>query len=147
MAFDGESERTSPLPGLALGCGPAEVKFQPWERRERRGVLKSMFTWKVKPQQHHTKPKPENKNKDEKQDKTLTTKSVTVDQTCQESIDKTIFKIMSRVRRSGSKKTKQGEIREKDSWRGPREQPSEIPVQKQTNNKKLQVPVKVIQIA
>ena len=140
-----ESERTCPLPGPALGCEPAEVKFQPWERRERRGALKSVFNWKVKPQQHHTKPTPVNDNKDKKSDKSEVTKPEKVDKTRQESVDRTILKIMSRGRRSGLK-TKPRVIREKDGWRGPREQPCEIPVQKQISKKKPQVPLKFIEI-
>ena len=122
-----ESERTCPLPGLALGCEPAEVKFQPWERRERRRGLKSVFNWKVKPQQHHSQPKPVKNKKEEKRNKkNVATKPAKVDdRTCQESIDRTILKTMSRGRRSGLK-TKQGAISEKDGWRGPRQQPSEL---------------------
>ena len=147
MAVEEESKRTSPLPGLALGCEPAEVEFRTWEKRERRGVLKPMFNWKVKPRQNHLKPKPVINNKKEKSDKDVTTKSEKVDRTCRESVDKTIFKIMSRGRRRGLKKAKQREIHEKDRlWRGPREQPSEIPVQRQINKKEPQVPLEVIKL-
>ena len=107
---DEEPKRTSPLPGLALGCEPAEVKFQQWERRKKQGVLKSMFKWKVNSKQPYVEPNPENKNKEESPDNTLAKKQEKVDRTCQENIDRTIIKILSRrSRRSGLKK-KQGEI-------------------------------------
>ena len=134
----GDSERTSPLPGLALGCEPAEVKFQPWERRERRD-LKSMFSWKVKPQQHPTKPKPVNDGKDKKSNKCAATEPKKVENTRQESIHCTVLKILTRGRRSGFKRKQEEVCEKREGWRGPRPQPSEIPVQRQINKRTAQV--------
>merc|ERR1712037_815254 len=62
-----EGERTLQIPGLVAGCQPAEPSFEPWEKAEKGGVLKSMFFWKVKVGENFTKPATESRdNNDEK---------------------------------------------------------------------------------
>ena len=133
-----ESERTSPLPGLALDCEPAPIKFKSWQKKERRGVLQSMFKWKVKAHQPFVKPEAESKNKNRGQAKNLQKKAAKKEKSCKISFDRKVLKMLTKSKRRGSK-TKRKEVSEKVGWRGPRELLSEIPVQRRVFRKKHQV--------
>ena len=54
-------ERTL-LPGLTFGCAQSEeTRFVPWDKRERKGALKAMFSWT----QHSEKLKEKEPTKEE----------------------------------------------------------------------------------
>ena len=133
-----ESERTSLVPGLALSCEPPPLKFKSWEKQERRGVLKSMFNWEVKAKQTFVKPEPVNNYEDRRQTQKLPKKEGNKERSCKKSFDRKLLKVLTKTKRKGSK-TKRKEGTKKDSWRGPRELPSEIPVKRRVFKKKNQV--------
>ena len=137
-------EETSSIPGLAFGCEPTEAPFQQWEKTERKGALKSMFFWKGKLQQHARTTKEERKNGQDKNKKAEESveKSANSAQTSSESIDHTIYKLLTRRtgKRSNPKKKK---ACEKETWRGPREQQSELPVPRRGPKNRDQVKGKV----
>ena len=126
-------EQTIPIPGLVAGCQEAEPSFHPWEKAEKGGALKSMLFWKVKVAKNPTKPASKSKAKNEKSSEDATaTKSTNVGQ---ESVDRTIYKLLTRQtgKRSNPKKKKEGEGGEGEGgvkWRGPREEASEVPAQR-----------------
>ena len=142
-------ERTSPLPGLALGCEPETkvLAHKKWEKVEKKGTLKSMFSWKSKSKhislektseskkkQENTaksrKQKSENGHEDEKATTSSTLKPAKRNQGYTSDIDQKIYKLMTK---SGRKKlsSKEKSASEADKWRGPRAEPSEVAVQKE----------------
>ena len=134
-----EGERTIQIPGLVAGCQQPEPSFEPWEKAEKGGALKSMFFWKVKVGENLTKPATESKdNNDEKPSKDTAEKKSS--KTHEESVDSTIYKILTRQRkkRLNRKKKKKKEEKEADigevKWRGPREQQSEVPIQRKIHS-------------
>ena len=133
-----ESKWTSLVPGLALSCEPPPLKFKSWEKQERRGVLKSMFNWEVKAKQPFVKPEPVSNYEDRKQAQNLPKKEGNKERSCKKSFDRKLLKVLTKSKRKGSK-TKRKEGTKKDRWRGPRELPSEIPVQRRAFKKKNQV--------
>merc|ERR1712037_28287 len=93
-----EGERTIQIPGLVAGCQQPEPSFEPWEKAEKGGALKSMFFWKVKVGENLTKPATESKdNNDEKPSKDTAEKKLS--KTHEESVDSTIYKILTRQRK------------------------------------------------
>ena len=133
-----ESDRTSLVPGLALSCQPPPLKFKSWEKQERRGVLKSMFNWEVRAKQYFVKPEPTNKDEERRQTQKLPKKEAKKGKSCKKSFDKKLLKVLTKSK--GKRlKTKRKKVSEKDSWRGPRELPSEIPVKRRVFKKKNQV--------
>ena len=133
-----ESKWTSLVPGLALSCEPPPLKFKSWEKQERRGVLKSMFNWEVRAKQPFVKPGPVSKDEDRKQTQKFPKKKGKKGKSCKKSFDRKLLKVLTKTKRKGSK-TKHKKVSEKDSWRGPRELPSEIPVKRRVFKKKNQV--------
>ena len=133
-----ESKWTSLVPGLALSCEPPPLKFKSWEKQERRGVLKSMFNWEVRANQTFVKPEPVSKNKERKQIQNIPKKEVKQKSSCKNGFDRKVLKVLTKSKRKGSK-TKRKEVSAKDGWRGPRELPSEIPVQRRPFKKRNQV--------
>ena len=150
-------ERTSPLPGLALGCEPETkvLAHKKWEKVEKKGTLKSMFSWKSKSKhislektseskkkQENTaksrKQKSENGHEDEKATTSSTLKSAKRNQGYTSGIDQKIYKLMTKC---GRKKlsSKEKSASEADKWRGPRAEPSEVAVQRKSLKKKEQV--------
>ena len=124
--------QTTPIPGLAAGCQEEEEPpFQLWEKKERVGALKEMFFWKVNtvavppPRQQ-----PESKENQEKPSKDEAETQPTVKKTCQSGLDRTVYKLLTK-RRKGKMNLNLNQKEEgKEGWRGPREQPSEIPVER-----------------
>ena len=97
-----------------------------------------MFNWEVRANQTCVKPGPVNKDEDRKQTQNLPKKEATNEKSCKNGFDRKLLKVLTKTKRKGSK-TKRKEVSEKDSWRGPRELPSEIPVQRRVFKKKNQV--------
>ena len=92
-----------------------------------------MFFWKVKtvavppPRQQ-----PESKENQEKPSKDEAETQPTVKKTCQIGIDRTVYKLLTKQgkQKRNMKRTRETGEEEKVGWRGPREQPSEIPVKR-----------------
>ena len=139
---DATIEKTSPLPGLALGCqAQPRESFTGWEKREQGGALKSMFFWKGLSVSGPPPPQKQPRRKNEEQgnsSKILTTKPPSLDTGCSENIDRTVYKVLTKKtgKRSGKKQKTTGKT---DGWRGPREQSSEAPAQRKESTKKNQV--------
>ena len=148
---DVEVGRTLDIPGLAAGCHQPAPSFQPWEKAERGGALKSMFFWRPKTSYSQPPEKKAIESKDEKdeegKEKQECSEASAQNQSCknhQESIDKTVYKLLTRTRKRGERtnpKKVLEDSREKCElrFRGPREAPSEMPVQRRIINKKYQV--------
>ena len=141
------TEQTSPLPGLALGCEPQPGDgFKGWEMGEKGGALKSMFFWKRHSVSGPPPPlsQPERKKEEKKNSSKLSTSNPpSLDMGCSESIDRTMYKLLTKQRgkRSGQKQKTAGKV---DGWRGPREQLSELPAQRKESTKSCQVKYNVI---
>ena len=97
-----------------------------------------MFNWEVRAKQTFVKPEPTSKDSDRKQTQNLPKKEAKNEKSCKKSFDRRVLKVLTKSKRKGSK-TKRKEVTEKDGWRGPRELPSEIPVQRRVFKKKNQV--------
>ena len=131
--------QTTSIPGLASGCQEEEPSFQLWEKKERGGALKEMFFWKVRTvKMPPPRQQPERKKNQETQSKA---EAETLDKTCKNGIDRTVYKLLTKQMRKKMKRNqKEDEKNEKEEerkvgWRGPREQPSEIPVRRKILNK------------
>ena len=135
-------ERTL-LPGLTFGCSQSEeTRFVPWEKRERKGALKAMFSWK----QHSEKLKEKEPTKEEsdasrssgKEENSAkdSAKKSTVIWNCEENIDQSIYRVLTK---GGGKRSKgKGKkVSQDERWKGCKEQPSEIPVPRKTKKKQV----------
>ena len=141
--------QTTPIPGLAAGCQEEEEPpFQLWEKKERGGALKEMFFWKVKtvgvppprqqPERKDNQGKPAKEN-EEKKPKAAAEKQSTTKDTCQIGIGRTVYKLLTKPRKQKRNMNRMEEDEkgeeEKVGWRGPREQPGEIPVKRRIFSK------------
>ena len=115
-----EVERTFPIRSLSARCQPAE-------KAERGGALKSMSKVAKVP----TEPMAECKDKQERPSMDEAEKKFQEPQ--QESVDRTVFKILKRQRKRPSKRKKKEEQKvakvedqKAPRWRSPKEQPSAI---------------------
>ena len=133
------TEKTSPLPGLALGCEPQPGDdFKGWEEREKGGALKSMFFWKGHSVSGPPPPlsQPERKKEEKKKPSKLSTfNPPSLIMGCSESIDQAVYKLLTKQRGKSSRQ-KQKTAFKRDEWRGPREQLSEVPARRKVSNKK-----------
>ena len=99
-----------------------------------------MFFWKVRsvtvppPRQH-----PGRKENKEKPPKPSDETKPTVKKTCQIGIDRTVYKLLTKQRKQkrNMNRMEEGEKEEEEKvgWRGPREQPSEIPMKRRIFSK------------
>ena len=101
-----------------------------------------MFSWK----QHSLKLnrnniKEEKKDSNEKNSsKKDSSKKLTVIQKCEENIDQNVYKVLTKGNGRRSK-PKPEKVTQDDGWKGPREQPSEIPLRRNILERKRQVPI------
>ena len=129
---DDKLEQTIPLPipGLVAGCEQGQPSFQGWEKAEKGGALKSVFFWKGK----KNEPRPVAKNKDSQQAPALAVADKKPHKIHRVNVDKTIYKILTRQSEKRlvpqEKKPRRMENAMTVTWRGPREQPSEVSLQR-----------------
>ena len=138
------------LPGLALSCQQPESQFISWERREKKGILKAMFSWKQHPnktekianrkeEREIRKEQSERKGDKNKSKNKSSSKSTTMKGNCQEKIDHSVYRILTKRTGRRSKKAPEKVCCQTEGWRGKREEPSEISVQRKTPKRKNQV--------
>ena len=97
-----------------------------------------MFNWEVRAKQIFVKPEPVSNHEDRKQTQNLPKKEGNKEKSCKKSFDRKLLKVLTKSK--GKRlKMRRKEVSEKDGWRGPRELPSEIPVQRRVFKKKNQV--------
>ena len=136
-------ERTL-LPGLTFGCAQSEeTRFVPWEKRERKGALKAMFSWKqhslnLKENSIKETTKEESDGSSGKEDNWAkdSSKKSTVIWNCEENIDQSIYRVLTK---GGGKRSKgkRKKVSQDERWKGCKEQPSEIPVPRKTKKKQV----------
>ena len=82
---------------------------------------------------------PESQENQEKPSKAAAVKQLTVKKTCQIGIDRTVYKLLTKQRKQKRNMNRMEEDEkgeeEKMGWRGPREQPSEIPMKRRIFSK------------
>ena len=137
-------ERTL-LPGLTFGCSQSEeTRFVPWEKRERKGALKAMFSWK----QHSVNLKDNNIKETTKEESDSSSvkegnstkdssKKSTVMWNCEEDIDQNIYRVLTRGGCGRRSKGKRKKVSQDERWKGCKEQPSEIPVPRKAKKKQV----------
>ena len=132
MCTGGKEEcgKSNTVPGLILGGEEPQPNFKSWEQWEKGGRLEDIYHWRVKNQESRKK---EVGQKPKKQ-KHSSNKALAVDNTCKESINQTVRRILlSRFKPKGEKtssnQNKESKCQPKNSsWKGQREAPSEIPM-------------------
>ena len=117
--------------------------FKGWEKSEKGGALKSMFFWKMHTKSPLTATKPHSNDEDQENSSKLeTTKSPPPDKNCNEDIDRTVYKVLTR--RMGKRSNAIQRVAwSLDKWRGPREELSEVPVQRKKTSEKWHPSVQV----
>ena len=102
-----------------------------------------MFFWKVRTvavaqgQQPKGKEKQSKENQEKPTTKALAETQPTVKKTCQIGIDRTVYKLLTKQRKQkrNMNQMEEDEKEAKVGWRGPREQPSEIPAKRRIFSK------------
>ena len=135
--------QTSLIPGLApVGQVQHGDSFKGWENSEKGGALKSMFFWKKQPRCSPSPMSPPMPPK-EQSFKLKTTKSSPVVWTCNEDIDRTVYKVLTKGRGNRSKPMPKVACLT-NGWRGPRDELSEVPTQRKVSTKKSPLDCQVV---